>query len=288
MRITESQRYGSLQGNIETSLNTLNTVQGQISTGKKLTTFSDDPAGASQSLVVRAALDDNKQYQRNVTQATSFLSASDSALSSASSLLVSAKQIAVQGGNSNLTPDDYTALGSQVDGLTQQLTQIANSDIHGKYLFGGTATKAPPFDASQNYSGNAAAITSTVGPNYQITLNSSGAATFGPAFDALKALKTDLTSGDANAISADIAKVDAATSNISAQRASVGAKLDNVNDVQTRLTRAQGDYGDTISGIEDVDLATAYVQLQSATNIYQASLSTTAKAFQYSLADFLH
>ncbi len=288
MRITESLRYGSLQGNIETSLNALNTVQSQISTGKKLTTFSDDPAGASQSLVVRAALDDNKQYQRNVTQATAFLSASDAALSSASSLLISAKQISVQAATSTLAPDDYTALQNQVDGLTQQLTQIANSDIHGKYLFGGTATKTPPFDASQNYTGNTGAITSTLGPNYQVTLNSSGAATFGPAFDALKSLKADLASGDATAISADIAKVDAATSGINAQRASVGAKLNGVSDVQTRLTRAQGDYGDTISGIEDVDLATAYVQLQSATNIYQASLSTTAKAFQYSLADFLH
>lgn len=288
MRITESLRYGSLQNNIETSLETLNTVQGQISTGKKLTTFSDDPAGASQSLVVRAALSDNKQYQRDVTQATAFLSASDSALSSASDLLRLARQVAVQGGSSSLTAEDYTSLGSQVDGLTQQLTQIANSDIHGKYIFGGTATKTPPFDASQNYSGNAGAVTSTLGPNYQITLNSSGAATFGPAFDALKSLKADLSSGDATAISADVAKLDAGISSISAQRASVGAKINEVQGVQTRLTRAQGDYGDTISGIEDVDLATAYVQLQSATNVYQASLSVTAKAFQYSLSDYLH
>lgn len=288
MRITESLRYGSLQNNIENSLDALNTVQGQISTGKKLTRFSDDPAGASQSLVVRAALSDNKQYQRDVIQASGFLSASDSALSSASDLLRSARQVAVQGGNSQLTTEDFAALGSQVDGLTQQLTQVANSDIHGKYIFGGTATKTPPFDASQNYTGNSGAVTSTLGPNYQITLNASGAATFGPAFDALKSLKADLASGDTAAISADIAKVDAGIAGISGQRASVGAKINEVNGVQSRLKRAEGDYGNTISGVEDVDLATAYVQLQSATNIYQASLSTTAKAFQYSLADFLH
>ena len=60
-------------------------------------------------------------------------------------------------------------------------------------------------------------------------------------------------------------------------------------DVQTRLTAGRrAIMGILFPAIEDVDLATAYVQLQSATNIYQASLSTTAKAFQYSLADFLH
>jgi len=288
MRITESLRYGGLQNNIENSLDALNTVQSQISTGKKLTQFSDDAAGASHSLVVRAALDDNKQYQRDVTQATAFLSASDSALSSASDLLRSARQAAVQGANSELTPSDYAALGTQVDGIVQQLTQAANSDIHGKYLFGGTATKTPPFDASQNYTGNTGAVTSTLGPNYQITLNTSGTTTFGPAFDALKSLKTDLAAGDATAISADISELDAGISSISAQRSGVGAKLNEVSGVQSRLKRAEGEYGDTISGIEDVDLATAYVQLQSATNVYQASLSTTAKAFQYSLADFLH
>lgn len=288
MRITESLRYGSLQNNIETSLDTLNSVQSQIATGKKLTTFSDDPAGASQSLVLRSALGDNAQYQRDAGQAKAFLSASDSALGSSLDLLRSARQVAVQGANADLTPTDQAALGTQIDGLTRQLTQIANSDIHGKYLFGGTATKGAPFDSAQNYAGNAATITATLGPNYQIALNGSGAAAFGPAFDALHALQADLAVGNSSAVSADIAKVDAGLSALSAQRAGVGAKLGEVAGVQGQLTRAQGEYQSGISGVEDVDLATAYVQLQSATNVYQASLSTTAKAFQYSLADYLH
>lgn len=288
MRITDSLRYGGLQTNIETSLENLNSVQSQISTGKKLTAFSDDPAGASQSVALRSALIDNTQYQRNTDQAKSFLSATDSALSSATSLIQSARQIAVQGANSDHSPESFAALSSQVDGIISQLTQIANADLHGKYLFGGTNTKTAPYDAAQTYQGNTNAVSATLGPNYALTLNTPGSTAFGPAFAALKTLKADLTAGNVTAVSADIAGTDTALSAISTARATTGAKLNEVDSVTQRLARSQGEYNDAVSKIEDVDLATAYVQLQSAQNVYQASLSTTAKAFQYSLADFLH
>ncbi len=144
MRITNSLQYTSLQTNIETSLGELNTVQRQISTGKKLTDFSDDPSGASQSLALRSALADNSQYQRDADSAKSYLSAADGALLSVSTVVQSARQIAVQGANSSQSPDSLKALSSQVDGIIQQVTQLANTDLHGTYLFGGTQTKTPP------------------------------------------------------------------------------------------------------------------------------------------------
>jgi len=294
MRITNSLKYDTLAQNIETSLSNLNSVQQQISTGKKLTTFSDDPAGASQSVALHSALADNTQYQRDAVQAKSFLSATDGALSSASTIIQSARQIAVQGANSDQTPESFTALSDQVNGLIQQLTQVANSDLHGRYLFSGTNTKTPPYDVTQTYQGNTQAVTATVGPNYSLQINTPGSAALGPAFAALKALQQHLTAaaagtaGAVSSISTDISSVDTALSANSTARAGVGAKINEVDAVTQRLTRAQGEYQDSVSSIESVDLATAYVQLQSAQNVYQASLATTAKAFQFSLADYLH
>lgn len=288
MRITDSLRYGGLQTNIETSLENLNTVQSQISTGKKLTAFSDDPAGASQSVALHSALIDNTQYSRNSDSAKAYLSATDSALSSATALVQQGRQIAVQGANSDHTPESFAALSSQVDGIVSQLTQIANADLHGKYLFAGTNTKTAPYDAAQTYTGNSSSVSATLGPNYTLALSTTGSTAFGPAFTALKSLKTDLAAGNVAAISADIAGADKALAAVSTARATTGAKIVEVDAVTQRLTRSAGEYTDAVSKIEDVDLATAFVQLQSAQNVYQASLSTTAKAFQYSLADFLH
>ena len=288
MRITTSLEYQNLSSNVETSLQTLNTVQSQISSGKQLQTFSDDPAGAAQSLVLRSKLGDNAQYQRDATSASGFLTASEGALSSATSIVQSARQIAVAGANSTQTPDSLAALSGQVDGAIEQLTQAANTQTQGRYLFGGTNTTTPPYDSAQTYQGNAQAINSTLGPGSSIQINTVGSAAFGPAFTALQSLKTDLGTGDAAAISGDIGKVDTALSALNAASATAGAKANQATAATAQLTRAQSDYQSSISSIEDVDLAQAYVQLQSATNVYQASLSTTAKAFQYSLADFLH
>ena len=288
MRITNSLQFQNLSSNIETSLETLNTTQSQISSGKKIQTFSDDAAGASQSLVLRSALGDNAQYQRDASAATSFLSASEGALSTATSVLQSARQIAVAGANSAETPDSLTALGDQVDGAIQQLSEAANTQSGGRYLFGGTKTTAPPYDATQTFQGNSGAINSTLGPNASIQINTDGAAAFGPAFTALQNLKTHLAAGDATAVSGDIGAVDTALSALNTASATAGAKANQVTAATEQLTRAQSDYQTSISNIEDVDLAQAYVQLQSATNVYQASLSTTAKAFQYSLSDYLH
>ena len=288
MRITTSLQYQNLTSNIESSLEALTTVQSQISSGRKLQTFSDDAAGASQSLVLRSALGDNAQYQRDASSATSFLTASEGALSSATSVLQSARQIAVAGANSTQTPDSLAALGDQVDGAIQQLTQAANTQSGGRYLFGGTKTTTPPYDAAQTYQGNAQAINSTLGPKASVQINTDGAAAFGPAFTALQSLKTHLAAGDVAAISSDIGAVDTALSALNTASATAGSKANQATAATQQLTRAQSDYQASISNIEDIDLAQAYVQLQSATNVYQASLSVTAKASQYSLADFLH
>lgn len=291
MRITDSLKYQSFSSNIDTSLQELNTVQSQISSGKQLQTFSDDPARAAQSLVLRSALGDNAQYQRDATAAGTFLTATQGALSSASSIVQSTRLIAVQGGNSTLSSDNLAALSGQVDGAIQQLTQLANSQSQGRYLFSGTSTTTAaydPADPTLTYKGNSGAVSSTLGPGYSIQINTVGSSTFGPAFTALQSLKTDLGTGDAKAISGDIGKIDAALSALNNASATAGSKANQATAATQQLTRAQGEYEDAISQIEDVDLAHAYVQLQSAQNVYQASLSATAKAFQYSLSDYLH
>ena len=294
MRITNSLQYGNLQQNIENSLENLSAIQGQIATGKKLTKFSDDPAGASQSLSLRSASADNTQYQRDADSAKSYLSAADSALASVTTIIQSARQIAVQAANSSQSPDSLNALSSQVDGIIAQVTQLANTDLHGTYLFGGTQTKNPPFDATQTYQGDTKPLSAGIGPGYSIQTSAVGSAVFGPTFAALQSLKKHLsdaaagTAGAFGSISSDITQVDSGLTAISTAQATIGAKSAEVSSVKQQLTRAQTGYQEAISNIESVDLASAYVQLQGAQNVYQASLAVTAKATQYSLADYLH
>lgn len=294
MRVTDSLRTENILNNIEAGLSNYNTVQQQISTGKKLNQMSDDPIGGAQSLALRASLVDNGQYQTNADAATSFLSASDNALTSANNLLQSATQIAIQGANGTQNPQDLQALGEQVDSIIRQMTQIANTDLHGKYLFGGTQTQKPPFvaptpggDPTPTYVGDSGSVTATLGTNNSMGISSPGSAVFGNAFTALQSLRTDLNAGTQTAISADIDKVSASLTTLTSEHASVGARMNEVADTKQRLARSATDYQTAISNIEDTDLAQAYVQLQSTQNVYQAALVSTSKSFQLSLSNYI-
>ena len=294
MRVTNSLTQATLTSNVETSLTNLNTITTEISTGKKLNSPSDDPAGAAYSMSLRASLVDNTQYQANADQAKTFLTASDAALSDVSNAILSARQIASAGANSTQTPDSLNALSAQIDGIISSVIQSANSDVHGKYLFSGTQTTTAPYidDSSAHfrgptYQGNDGSVTATVGKNNNLTIGTTGDSVFDGLFSTLTDLKANLASGNITALSADLGKLDTNTSTVSAARANIGAQINTVTSVTQNLTRAAGSYQDAISNVEDVDLASAYVQLQSAQNVYQASLVAVSKGYQHSLADYL-
>ena len=288
MRVTDSLKYDTLSANVETSLSNLNAVQQQISTGKQLTTFSDDPAGASQSLALRSALADNAQYQRDSDQANSFLSASDSALSSATDIIQSARPDRRAGREFRPVAGQFLRPrkpGGRPDSAAHAGCQHRPArQIHFWRHADDQSALRCHADLWRQHAGNHGDHWAKLcAPDQHARQHG-----FRPAFTALKTLKTDLTAGNVANISADIAQVDSGLSAISTARATIGAKADEVTAVSQRLTRAQNEYQDGVSKIEDVNLATAYVQLQSAQNVYQASLATTSKAFQYSLSDYLH
>lgn len=294
MRVTNSLTQATLTNNVETSLANLNEVSTEISTGKKLNNPSDDPAGAAYSMSLRASLVDNSQYQANVNQAATFLTASDSALGDVANAIRSARQIASAAANSTQTPDSLNALSAQVDGIISSVIQSANSDVHGKYLFGGTETKIAPYvdDATAHttgpvYQGNLGNVTATVGKNNNLNIGTPGGPVFDALFATLKDLKANLASGSINGMSADLGKLDTNLSGVSGARAYIGAQINTVSNVKQNLGRAEGSYKDAIANVEEVDLAQAYVKLQSAQNVYQASLVAVAKGYQHSLADYL-
>ena len=291
MRITDNLRASALESNVQTSLSTLNSVQQEISSGKHLLSPSDDPARTSQDLAVRESLINNAQYEKDASAASDFLKTSDSALSSVNSLLNNVRQVAVEGANGGAqSQDSLNSLAAQVDGSLQELTNLANTSLHGKYVFGGAQTKTAPYTGNPPaYGGDEGAVVANIGPGQTLTLNSPGSngSLFSATFTALTTLKTDLQAGDSAAVSGDIAAIDARISATSTAQAAVGDKTDQVAAVTQNLQRLDTEYQGTQSNIEDVDLASAYVQLQSAQNVYQASLVSVSNGYKYSLADYL-
>jgi flagellar hook-associated protein 3 FlgL len=295
LRVTEgSSIAGSLAG-LQSSASRLASLQSQLSSGRKITKPSDDPAGTVSALEARSQLAQTNQYSANATDGLGWLSEVDSTMSSVNLALQSARTTTLQGLNSG--GNDSTAnaaLAKQIDAIKSTVLGLANTSYQGRPLFGGTTAGAVAFDATGAYVGNSGTVTRTIGNNDNVPVTAVGTDVFGTGtsslFSVLSKISTDLT---ANAptqqadLQSDLSSLDAAMSTVSTQQAFAGANYDRIETVQKTSSATALQLTTQLSGLQDIDIADMAVQVSSANIAYQAALQTTANIHQTSLLDFL-
>lgn len=158
-------------------------TQQQISSGSKLLSPADDPAGAARALDLNSYDTAIQQYARNISTATSRLGIEDSALSSATTLLQSARTLALEGLNGSQSDASRQAIATQLDQQIAQLQQIANTqDANGEYLFAGNATRTQPFTQAANgsivYAGDQGQRQVALAPGQTVATGDPGSAVF--------------------------------------------------------------------------------------------------------------
>jgi flagellar hook-associated protein 3 FlgL len=157
-------------------------TQNQLSTGKKLQSAADDPAGMAQVNQLNAQLSASQQYVSNGTLATTNLQLEEQAMTDATNTLQSARDLAVEANNASLTGSQRQNIASQLQQQLQDLVAIANrTDSNGNYLFAGTAAGTQPFallNGSVTYSGSTAVNQVQIGPSQRISTGDTGATVF--------------------------------------------------------------------------------------------------------------
>lgn len=144
MRIATSTIYAQQVAAIDDQAALYAQVGQQLSSGKQLSAPSDAPGQIAQDLALGTTIGATTQQATNVQNAVSELTTTDSALSSLTAVLQSARSIGVQGATDTLTAQQRTSLANQVDQLLQQAIAIGNTSYNGKYVFAGTATSGNP------------------------------------------------------------------------------------------------------------------------------------------------
>ncbi len=290
-RVTSQTIQRSTLANLQTNLSSVAKLQGQLSSGKKVTKASDDPVHASQLMSLRGEQTRNGQYERNVQDATSWLTTIDTALQTASTNLTKARTLVVAGGNDSLPQVAKDALAVEIRELQAGLLQTANTTFLGRTVFAGTSAAGEAFDATTfTWNGNdAASVNRVVADTAEVRVDSNGKSVFGEGagsvFALLDQVATTLESGGNPTGFLD--QFDAFATNIRTELASVGARQLTVQNATTQLSDAGLNLTTQIAGIEDIELAQVILQLQSQQVAYEASLGAAAKALTPSLMEFL-
>lgn len=157
-------------------------IQRQVSTGRRLATAKDDPAGAAQVVLLEQGLERLENYSANAETARRRLSLGENALNDSTDILNRVRELAVQAGDGAQSPESRASIANEARELLRNLLDVANSqDGEGRYLFGGNRVKALPFAANGSnftYQGDSGGSAQRIGDNRVVEEGLSGAQVF--------------------------------------------------------------------------------------------------------------
>lgn len=154
----------------------LGKTQLQVSTGNKLLSPSDDPAGSVQLLNLQREVSLSEQYLANADKAENKQMIEEGVLDSATEMLQRIRELAVQGLNATNTQADKQAIASEIKQLNEQLLALANTrDSNGDYLFSGFKSNTQPYATiNGDYQGDEGQRNIKVGQGVLIETNDPG------------------------------------------------------------------------------------------------------------------
>jgi len=160
----------------------LSKTQSELASGKQIQQAADNPAGMAQVNQLNAELSASQQYVTNQNAATANLQLEEQALSDATNVLQSARDLAVEANNASLTAPQRQDIATQLQQQLQQLISIANrTDSNGNYLFSGYASQTQPFTQAGNavgYAGSDGVNQLQISANQRISGGDAGDAVF--------------------------------------------------------------------------------------------------------------
>ncbi|MEA5457124.1 flagellar hook-associated protein FlgL [Sinomonas sp. JGH33] len=292
LRVTSQTMMMAAERSLGAGQARLAAAQDRASSGRRIARPSDDPLGTGDALRVHAEIAATAQYRRNIDNGTAWLTTLDSALGGATALLRQVRDLAVQGGNGSLTPDGKKALADQVDGARKDLLAAANTQYLGRNVFAGTSDAPSAFidGAPPVFNGSpGGSVQRRLSADQTVRVDADGAAVFGTGaasvFSVLDGIAADLRSGADP--TARLQALDGGIRAVLSGRADVGTRLAQLERAGSDLMAHQTALESQRSGIEDVDLGKAALDLQLQQTAYQAALAVTARALPPSLMDFL-
>jgi len=294
MRITDSYRFASSQTAIQNALARLNTVQRQVSTGKKILQPSDAPLDAALATRLRSEQDDAVRHLRSLGDAKAWLSVQDSALQSASTLLARAQDLSIQSRNASNGDGGRAAIATELDGIREQLALVANTTYQGQSVFGAFSDNAVDLTPTGAiFNGTAGArVERRVSDSQLIAVNTDGAKVFGfdtgdDMFTVLARLASNVRTGNDAASAADSGVLLTRASTLRDSLGEVGTRAALVESAASRHEDDKVTIASRVSEIEDADVTEAAVKLAQASQAYEAILAMVGRTQQTSLLDFL-
>lgn len=141
MRITTKMMQSKSLYNINSNKTLQEQLTTQLSTMKKITRPSDDPVVAIRSLKLNSTLNRIDQYyEKNCNDANSWLTLTESAISTTSDIITSMRKYIIQAAQGSLEASDRAAILENLSNYRTEIYSTGNADSDGRSIFTGYRT----------------------------------------------------------------------------------------------------------------------------------------------------
>ncbi len=179
LRVTTAQQFTNAIDNMQRSNVSLDRLQQQASTGKRVLQPSDDPVAAAQIIKLERELAQYDKYDINIKVTDRRLTLQESIMSTMRTSMNRIKELLIQGSTGTLTDSDRGSIAVNMETEVEFMAGLMNSqDSQGEYIFAGSKGNIKPYqlqvDGSYDYQGDDGQRRIQVSNDLYIPSNDSG------------------------------------------------------------------------------------------------------------------
>ena len=252
--------------NAENSLNgtqaKLNSTLEQLSTGMRINSGSDDPAGLAIANGLSANVAALNQSIQNANDGVGALQVADGALSQITTLLNTAVSIATEASTGTVSSAQRDSLDAEYQQILNEITRIGSTTTYnGTSVFSATTTSIFLTDASGAAANST--ITTSVGTLSPATLLLNG---------------TALTGTTGAGAQTALAAIDTAIQTIANDRGSIGAAVNRLQDASAVMSTQVQNLTAAENNIMAADIPSAISNLSRESVLNQTGMAALAQA----------
>lgn len=264
----------------------------QVTTGQKTQRY----AGIADQAALTVNLANNEemlgQYIKSAETTNSRIAAQHSGLSTLIDIATDFRAQLLQAMTAEQSDEGRIDVVAQ--GNLDQIEATLNSDLGGVYLFGGVKNDAPPVDLSDPINNNDGTYYSGGGELMQARIDSNTVIQYGVTadFDGFKDMirgiqRVASASASLTELETALDEINSALEQMTQMEAELGHQMKVVERSQTRNTSVKATVTNQLSGLRDVDISAAMVELTQRETILQASYSVIAKQNDLTLLNYI-
>ncbi|EJY54908.1 flagellin domain-containing protein [Alicyclobacillus hesperidum URH17-3-68] len=262
--VNNNASASSILSNLSAVNNALNTSYTQLSTGNKINSAADDPAGYAIAQQMTAQVNALNQSVQNAQNGISMLQTASGAMNQINNILQTMNTLAVEAANGTENSTDLSNLNQEMQALQNQINNITSQTKFNTMtlLDGSLATSGVTFQINTDGTSNS---------QLNITIASVNVASL---------LGGTIVITSQTLAQQAITSIQNAITSLSAYQANVGAVEDQLNYTVSNLQNTAENLQNAQSTITNTDMAQAYTQFSQQQVLQQVGLAMLSQADQ--------